>query len=295
VPLAQATKHGLIQLKPTTNIKELMISNGGDYDSDLDPIWADPPPEPVPFSYEQMHYYHCDHLGTPTEMTDCDGHMSWAAKHKAWGAAKVAISDAAEKAGIKNPFRFQGQYFDEESGLHYNRYRYYDPHSGRFVSKDPIGLAGGINLHQYAPNPLQWVDPLGLTSGKAVITHYDTGSRTGHYTVETHQGERKVHTHQVITDGNKNTTIIDEKKHNLMGADPIARRVEIPLPDAAAAQRYQRSVEGGAGGTYDEATNSCMTHVGNVLCAGGVAAPKNPRGLGSFFKKLGFKLGLRRP
>jgi RHS repeat-associated protein len=92
--------------------------------------------------------------------------MSWAARHKAWGAAKVAISDAAARAGIKNPFRFQGQYFDEESGLHYNRYRYYDPHSGRFVSKDPIGLAGGNNLHSYAPNPLQWIDPLGLCSSK---------------------------------------------------------------------------------------------------------------------------------
>jgi RHS repeat-associated protein len=127
-----------------------------------------------------MHYYHCDHLGTPTEMTDCDGNMSWAAKHKAWGAAKVAISDAAEKAGIKNPFRFQGQYFDEETGLHYNRYRYYDPHSGRFVSKDPIGLAGGTNSHAYAPNPLQWVDPLGLTSkGGCYGTFYRGDSRGG--------------------------------------------------------------------------------------------------------------------
>ncbi|WP_224101122.1 RHS repeat-associated core domain-containing protein [Paraburkholderia caribensis] len=44
----------------------------------------------------------------------------------------------------------------------YNRYRYYDPHAGRFISKDPIGLSGGINLYQYAPNPVQWIDPLGL-------------------------------------------------------------------------------------------------------------------------------------
>jgi RHS repeat-associated protein len=67
---------------------------------------------------------------------------------------------------VTNPFRFQGQYFDEETGLHYNRYRYYDPHSGRFVSKDPIGLAGGTNSHAYAPNALQWVDPLGLQKNK---------------------------------------------------------------------------------------------------------------------------------
>ena len=58
--------------------------------------------------------------------------------------------------------RFQGQQVDEESGLHYNRHRYYDPDTGRFISKDPIGLAGGINVYQYAPNPIRWIDPLGL-------------------------------------------------------------------------------------------------------------------------------------
>lgn len=50
----------------------------------------------------------------------------------------------------KIPFRFQGQYYDEESGLHYNRFRYYDPEIGRFVSQDPIGLQGGMNLFEYA-------------------------------------------------------------------------------------------------------------------------------------------------
>ncbi|TPQ30102.1 type IV secretion protein Rhs, partial [Burkholderia ubonensis] len=57
---------------------------------------------------------------------------------------------------------FQGQWGDDETGLHYNRYRYYDPHSGRFVSKDPIGLQGGPNIYQYVPNPITWADPLGL-------------------------------------------------------------------------------------------------------------------------------------
>ena len=60
------------------------------------------------------------------------------------------------------PLRFQGQYCDAETGLHYNRFRYYDPQIGRFTTQDPISLAGGINLYQYAPNPVQWVDPLGL-------------------------------------------------------------------------------------------------------------------------------------
>ncbi|TDR25012.1 RHS repeat-associated core domain-containing protein, partial [Hydromonas duriensis] len=70
------------------------------------------------------------------------------------------------RAGFTNPIRFQGQYFDHETGLHYNRHRYYDPHSGRFVSRDPIGLLGGMNVHAYAPNPVEWIDPLGLYKGQ---------------------------------------------------------------------------------------------------------------------------------
>jgi len=68
----------------------------------------------------------------------------------------------AQRQGLTNPIRFQGQYHDRETGLHYNRYRYYDPMVGRFISQDPIGFAGGLNAYQYAPNAVEWVDPLGL-------------------------------------------------------------------------------------------------------------------------------------
>ncbi|NEK83780.1 MAG: hypothetical protein G3W58_21545 [Pantoea ananatis] len=61
------------------------------------------------------------------------------------------------------PLRYAGQYSDRETGLHYNLFRYYDPQTGRFTVQDPIGLKGGWNLYQYAPNPQGWVDPLGLT------------------------------------------------------------------------------------------------------------------------------------
>jgi RHS repeat-associated protein len=60
---------------------------------------------------------------------------------------------------VHQPLRFQGQYFDEETGLHYNRFRYYDPDCGRFVSQDPIGLNGGTNLFAHAPSPNNWIDP----------------------------------------------------------------------------------------------------------------------------------------
>ncbi|WP_330745848.1 RHS repeat-associated core domain-containing protein, partial [Burkholderia territorii] len=95
--------------------------------------------------------------------------LAWSARYQAWGEAREVISEAARKAGIANPLRFAGQYFDRETGLHYNRHRYYDPGSGRFVSKDPIGLAGGINVYQYAPNPIEWIDPLGLAKNKYQI------------------------------------------------------------------------------------------------------------------------------
>ena len=97
-------------------------------------------------------------------MTDDVGDVVWEASYKAWGEARKVIERASKAAGItpRNPIRFQGQQEDPETGFSYNRYRYYDPTCGRFVSKDPIGLAGGLNLHQYAPNPISWIDSFGL-------------------------------------------------------------------------------------------------------------------------------------
>ena len=82
----------------------------------------------------------------------------WSAKYRAYG--NLAALDVKQ---IDNPLRFQGQYFDAESGLHYNRHRYYNPSTGRFLTPDPINLAGGLNSYQYVPNPTGWVDPLGLS------------------------------------------------------------------------------------------------------------------------------------
>ena len=115
------------------------------------------------------------------------GDIAWAATYKAWGATASIehpptqqtlqvgntvqmqwVQPLAEQAPEQN-LRFQGQYFDAETGLHYNRFRYYDPDCGRFVSQDPIGLFGGYNLYQYAPNPTNWIDPWGLQTIKNKI------------------------------------------------------------------------------------------------------------------------------
>jgi RHS repeat-associated protein len=108
-------------------------------------------------------------LGTPRELTDKNGDIRWSATYKAWGnTLKVeVIEDEAAAVSIEQALRFQGQYFDAETGLHYNRHRYYDPDIGRFLSQDPIGLGGGENFYLYAPNPVHWIDPLGL-AGKTV-------------------------------------------------------------------------------------------------------------------------------
>jgi RHS repeat-associated protein len=102
-------------------------------------------------------YYQLDHLGTPQELTDYSGEIMWSARYRAYG--NLAALDVSE---IDNPLRFQGQYFDAETGLHYNRHRYYNPGTGRFLTPDPIKLAGGLNNYLYVSNPTGWVDPLGL-------------------------------------------------------------------------------------------------------------------------------------
>jgi RHS repeat-associated protein len=102
-------------------------------------------------------YYQLDHLGTPQELTDYSGEIMWSAKFRAYG--NLAALEVSE---IDNPLRFQGQYFDAETGLHYNRHRYYNPNTGRFLTPDPIKLAGGLNNYKYVHNPTGWVDPLGL-------------------------------------------------------------------------------------------------------------------------------------
>jgi RHS repeat-associated protein len=106
-------------------------------------------------------YYQLDHLGTPQELTDYSGEIVWSAKYNAYGKVTRLTRGAGEQ--LEQPLRFQGQYFDAESGLHYNRHRYYDPDIGRYLTPDPIKLAGGLNQYQYTPNPTGWVDPLGLS------------------------------------------------------------------------------------------------------------------------------------
>jgi RHS repeat-associated protein len=100
-----------------------------------------------------------DLVGTPTELLDTDGDIAWRRDATLWGGQV----DSAGRADCR--LRFPGQYHDHESGLHYNFHRYYDPATARYLSADPIGLAGGDNPHAYVDNPLRYIDPLGLAAG----------------------------------------------------------------------------------------------------------------------------------
>jgi RHS repeat-associated protein len=125
---------------------------------------------------EQVFHFHTDVNGAPEEMTTHAGQTAWRARYQTWG--NLALEEWSVDQGnsaqcrVQN-LRFQGQYYDAETGLHYNTFRYYDPDAGRFISQDPIGLRGGLNLYQYAPDPVAWVDPWGWDQHQATMTVYD--------------------------------------------------------------------------------------------------------------------------
>jgi RHS repeat-associated protein len=99
-----------------------------------------------------------DHLGMPTAMYDGAGKLAWRMQLDLFGVPKVGSSGDGEECN----WRWPGQYEDREIGLYYNRFRYYDPTLGQYISQDPIGLSGGLALYSYTPDPLFWIDPLGL-------------------------------------------------------------------------------------------------------------------------------------
>ncbi|MDK9362689.1 MULTISPECIES: RHS repeat domain-containing protein [Lelliottia] len=86
-----------------------------------------------------------------------DGTIIWQGKQQLWGREEGINKDDAPVCRL----RFPGQYEDEESGLYYNRFRYYEEETGEYISADPIGLAGGMSPYSYVNDPLKFLDPLG--------------------------------------------------------------------------------------------------------------------------------------
>src|SRR5690606_37827 len=105
-----------------------------------------------------------DHLGMPKELVDARGRVAWAAAHSAWGRILEEQRDPGVLA-VGSPFRLLGQYADDETGLCWVRFRYFDASVGRWRSPDPLGVLGGPNLPAFDGSPLAGSDPLGLACG----------------------------------------------------------------------------------------------------------------------------------
>ncbi|EFC1881637.1 rhs element protein RhsD, partial [Escherichia coli] len=116
--------------------------------------------EPEYTPARKVHFYHCDHRGLPLALISEDGNTAWRGEYDEWGNQL----NEENPHHLHQPYRLPGQQHDEESGLDYNRHRYYDPLQGRYITQDPIGLAGGWSLYAYPLNPVQHVDPLGLST-----------------------------------------------------------------------------------------------------------------------------------
>ncbi len=107
-------------------------------------------------------YLHTDHLGTPRRATDSSGTLVWSWDSDAFGATAANEDPDGNGILVTVPLRFPGQYYDQETGLHYNYFRYYDPSTGSYLTSDSIGLLGGINTYLYAlANPINVYDPIG--------------------------------------------------------------------------------------------------------------------------------------
>ena len=127
---------------------------------------TDPPPPPVAAG---VYYAYADHLNTPRVITDATNKIVWRWDSDPFGADAANEDPDGDGQKFSYNLRFPGQYYDRETGLHYNYFRDYEPGTGRYVQTDPIGLEGGLNLYAYGGgDPVSQIDPLGLANGPMV-------------------------------------------------------------------------------------------------------------------------------
>ena len=121
----------------------------------------------------RLHLYHCDHRGLPQALISPEGETAWRGEYDEWG--NLLGEENPEQ--LQQSLRLPGQQYDEESGLYYNRNRYYDPLQGRYITQDPIGPDGEWNLYQYPLDPISDSDPLGLKTCSCTVTFSAVGPR----------------------------------------------------------------------------------------------------------------------
>ncbi|WP_419807515.1 RHS repeat-associated core domain-containing protein [Sphingomonas sp.] len=121
-----------------------------------------------------VYCYHTDHVGTPRRLTNATGTVVWSADYAAFGEATVLVNQ------VRNPLRFAGQQFDDETGLHYNFFRYYSPQLGRYLSRDPVTYLGGMHVYSYCDNdPVNRIDVLGLWPSWKTVAAIGAGIAVG--------------------------------------------------------------------------------------------------------------------
>jgi RHS repeat-associated protein len=189
-----------------------------------------------------------NHLSVPYELIGDAGQLVWRARYSGFGAL-----EREEGGDPSSPFRLPGQYADRETGLYYNRFRYYDPAVGRYITPDPIGLFGGLNEYRYAENPITWEDPLGL---KCKLVHFKIKANTKKGTLAQWRAKRDAF-NQARQDPNAkipSKTVYDNKIR--------------PAADREAAKAR-------AGGGYTSAQDA--DHPGDVRATGLIGQTLQPR------------------
>jgi RHS repeat-associated protein len=168
-----------------------------DIDPDFRKAWAD----------TKIYHFHTHINGAAEELTTGAGQVAWRARYESRGNLALEDTDADLITTKRNdhtaqPIRMQGQYEDTETGLYYNTFRYYDPDIGRFITEDPIGLAGGENLYRFAANADRWIDPWGLKpcfatsdaqarAEKVIFRHGRVETAEGHYKMPNRRAARQ--------------------------------------------------------------------------------------------------------
>ncbi|RNT27383.1 hypothetical protein B9475_009665, partial [Proteus mirabilis] len=230
------------------------------YDSQIQ--WLYQPGEITPTARYQrgkLHYVVTDHQGTPREIFSEKGIVSWAGRLNTWG--QMAFWQSHDNYADNDPeytechFRFAGQYEDKESGLYYNRFRYYDKDTGQYISPDPIGLLGGFNPYGYVHCPVGWVDPFGLAGEDcdkllklSSFNPVPKSIRQEYEKIITGEGTPRVHANTGIQKtledrkGKTNKFWIGAKEwrvvHTGKGVDPHHRILEQTLPNGQKVYGY---------------------------------------------------------
>ncbi|EPN1381942.1 RHS repeat-associated core domain-containing protein [Escherichia coli] len=211
-------------------------------------IWLDG--TPLSFAQSgQTYQVHVDHLGTPKALTDASGQVVWKASYSPFGKASITTQ------GPTFNLRFPGQYYDAETGLHYNWRRYYDPNTGRYITSDPIGLAGGINTYAYAlSNPIGNADPTGefvpLLLGAYVAIDFALSAWDAYDTFKTITSDCATSREKWISGGLFAAGIILPGNYKALGnvAERAFKNTADDFVDLASSQRRKHILDGDATG-----------------------------------------------